>query len=129
MRRRIGVGSASIAVAVAAAIAAAPAAQAESIFLSISPGTQTVASGTTAHWSAGECCGAKPLTVTFTYGDGTSRKFSTSAESWTFSHVFHAPCTARSHTYEQKLTVVGANGGTGTAYTKTTVTYSGPLCS
>lgn len=115
--------------AAAALARTAPSILSESISVSVGPGTQSGASGFTATWNAGEYNGKKPMKVTFNYGDGTSKTFSSSSEGWTFTHLFRAPCTARSTTYTQKLTVVGANGGTGTAYTKTVVTYSGPLCS
>jgi hypothetical protein len=126
--------SAALAMSGAAALSltafAAPAANAAATVVAIaeSPLRQSVAAGQNASWGvAAE--GPTPLTIVITWGDGTSKRFTTGT-SWsgTVTHAFH-PCAARSTTYTQRFTATDSHGNNDSQTTTVTVSYSGPLCS
>jgi hypothetical protein len=79
--------------------------------VSISPSSQSIAAGGTAHWT-GSWAGSPPFSGYFIYGDGSSRlNFNTSAFSKTFSHPYPFLCTTT--VYGQTLWVSDINGGRG----------------
>ena len=77
--------------------------------VTISPSSQTVAAGGTAHWT-GSWTGTPPFSGYFQYGDGSANSnFNTSSYSRAFSHSYPYLCVTR--VYNQVLWVSDQNGG------------------
>lgn len=113
-------GSLAVAVSVAALTIAVPSAGA--VTTSLTPGFQTVYTGSPATWGLAWGNSA-PYNVTFTYGDGMSwSKSNTSSTSKGLSHTF-SYCINTNRT--QTLTVHESGGGTGTATSTTRVLGAG----
>jgi hypothetical protein len=126
MGKRISLCTVSVITAIAVLIPAAPA-SATTLFPSISPSSQSGASGTEFFWGGGWVTTAgHHYKVVFSFGDGTSNTISnTTGYSAGYSHTL-VTCTGQ--VYTQKLSVTDLTVSHTESTTATTTVGRGRFC-